>query len=150
MASHASLLGILFHHGPELLDPGRQTEPLKADRNDVPRFVHSPQSGRRQSGQWCDSFLHGVAFLSWNQHPDAYRLKASNAAPPISTFLGAQFPAIWDYGQCKTSNATTSLTAWFDEHNKLHLTGELDYRFCEPYTKGCSDHELRKAAEPEI
>src|SRR5215470_9769304 len=32
MASPASLLGVLFHHGPERLDPGRQTEPIKADR----------------------------------------------------------------------------------------------------------------------
>jgi hypothetical protein len=42
MASPASLLGVLFHHGPERLDPGRQTEPIKADRNGVPRFAHSP------------------------------------------------------------------------------------------------------------
>jgi hypothetical protein len=70
MASPASLLGVLFHHGSERLDPGRQTEAIKADRNRVPSFVHSPHSCQRQSAQWCDSFLHGVAFLSWNQHPE--------------------------------------------------------------------------------
>src|SRR5713101_6238734 len=63
MASPASPLGVLFHHGSERLDPGRQTESIKADRNRVPSFVHSPHSCQRQSGQWCDSFLHGVAFL---------------------------------------------------------------------------------------
>jgi hypothetical protein len=50
MASPASLLGVPFHHGSERLDPGRQTEPIKADRNGVPSFVHSPHSCRRQSG----------------------------------------------------------------------------------------------------
>src|SRR5450756_1765865 len=83
MASPASLLGVLFHHGPERLDPGRQTEPIKADRNGVPSFVHSPHSSRRQSGQWCDSFLHGVAFLSWNQHPEP---TGSRRATPLLLF----------------------------------------------------------------
>jgi hypothetical protein len=42
MASPASLLGVLLHHGSERLDPGRQTEPIKADRTGVPSFVHKP------------------------------------------------------------------------------------------------------------
>ena len=42
MASPASLLGVLFHHGSERLDSRRQTEPVKADRNGVPSFAHSP------------------------------------------------------------------------------------------------------------
>src|SRR5271154_4303323 len=83
MASPASLLGVLFHHGPERLDPGRQTEPIKADRNGVPSFVHSPHSCQRQSGQWCDNFLHGVAFLSWNQHPEP---TGSRRATPLFLF----------------------------------------------------------------
>src|SRR6202163_432145 len=83
MASPASLLGVLFHHGSERLDPGRQTESIKADRNCVPSFVHSPHSCRRQSGQWCDSFLHGVAFLSWNQHPEP---TGSRRATPLLYF----------------------------------------------------------------
>jgi hypothetical protein len=32
--------------------------------------------------------VHGVAFLAWNQHPRACTLKASDAAPPISTMIG--------------------------------------------------------------
>src|ERR1700730_5986118 len=83
MASHASLLGVLFHHGSERLDPGRQTKSIKADRNRVPSFVHSPHSCRRQSGQCCDSFLHGVAFLSWNQHPEP---TGSRRATPLLLF----------------------------------------------------------------
>jgi hypothetical protein len=83
MANPASLLGVLFHHDSERLDPGRQTEPIKADRNGVPSFVHSPHSCRRQSGQWCDSFLHGVAFLSWNQHPEP---TGSRRATPLLLF----------------------------------------------------------------
>src|SRR5450759_667933 len=63
MASPAGLLGVLFHHGPERLDPGRQAEPIKADRNGVPSFAHSPHSSRRRSDQCCANFLHGVAFL---------------------------------------------------------------------------------------
>jgi hypothetical protein len=59
----ASLLGVRFHHGPERLDPGRQAEPIKADRNGVPSFVHSPHSSRRRSDRCCANFLHGVAFL---------------------------------------------------------------------------------------
>jgi hypothetical protein len=31
--------------------------------------------------------LHGVAFLSWNQHPEP-KAQGDNAAPPFSTFLG--------------------------------------------------------------
>src|ERR1035437_3010715 len=63
MVSPASLLGVLFHHGSECLDPGRQTEPIKADRNGVPSFAHSPHSSRRRNDQCCANFLHGVAFL---------------------------------------------------------------------------------------
>src|ERR1019366_4447690 len=63
MANPASLLGVLFHHGSERLDPGRQTEPIKADRNGVPSFAHSPLSSRRRSDRCCANFLHGVAFL---------------------------------------------------------------------------------------
>src|SRR5216683_6395214 len=91
MASPASPLGVLFHHGSERLDPGRQTESIKADRNRVPSFVHSPHSCQRQSGQWCDSFLHGVAFLSWNQHPEP---TGSRRATPLLLFQHSpgQFP----------------------------------------------------------
>src|SRR5664280_3355379 len=63
MASPASLLSVLFHHGPERLDPGRQAEPIKADRNGVPSFAYSPHSSRSQSDRCCANFLHGVAFL---------------------------------------------------------------------------------------
>src|SRR6476620_1931503 len=63
MASPASLLGVLFHHGPERLDPGRQAEPIKADRNGLPSFAHSPHSSRRRNDRCCANFLHGVAFL---------------------------------------------------------------------------------------
>jgi hypothetical protein len=43
--------------------------------------------------------VHGVAFLAWNQHPRACTLKASNAAPPISTMIGTsrgKQPALGD------------------------------------------------------
>jgi hypothetical protein len=83
MASPASLFGVLFHHGSERLNPGRQTESIKADRDRVPSFVHSRHSCRRQSGQWCDRFLHGVAFLSWNQHPEP---TGSRRATPLLLF----------------------------------------------------------------
>jgi len=42
MASPASLLGVAFHHGSECLDPGRQAEPIKADRNGVPSLSTAP------------------------------------------------------------------------------------------------------------
>src|SRR5665647_3405210 len=83
MASPASLLGVLFHHGPESLDPGCQTETIKADRNGVPSFAHSPHSSRRRSDQCCANFLHGVAFLSWNQHPEP---TGSRRATPLLLF----------------------------------------------------------------
>src|SRR5665647_2170384 len=91
MASPAGLRGVVFHHGPERLDPGRQAEPIKADRNGVPSFAHSPHSSRRRSDQCCANFLHGVAFLSWNQHAEP---TGSRRATPLLLFQHSpgQFP----------------------------------------------------------
>src|SRR5712692_5193146 len=83
MASPASLLGVLFHHGPERLDPGRQAEPIKADRNGVPSFAHSPHSSRRRSDRCCANFLHGVAFLRGFDTPEP---TGSRRATPLLVF----------------------------------------------------------------
>jgi uncharacterized protein len=77
-------------------DPGRQTEPIKADRNGVPSFVHSPHSSRERSDRCCANFLHGVAFLLWIRHPEP---TGSRRATPLLLFQHSpgQFltSAIW-------------------------------------------------------
>src|ERR1700757_4772374 len=85
VTSPTSLLSIFLHHRPKRIDACGQAEPIEACRHLVPSFAHSPHIRRRQSDRCCANSFHGVAFLSWNQHPE----KAGNAASPISTFSGA-------------------------------------------------------------
>src|SRR4051812_22714100 len=60
-------LGIRFHHRAQHLDPGRQAEPVKGRGYFFPRLTHRrPRNRSRHHGR-C---FHGVAFLSWNQHPE--------------------------------------------------------------------------------
>ena len=60
---------VFLAFSPERVDPGSQTEALKARRHLVPSLTHSSFSHRRQSRQSCAKSRHGVAFLSWNHHP---------------------------------------------------------------------------------
>ena len=86
MARAANRLGVLLHHFAQRLDPRRKAKSLEARR-------HAGKRPALQSMRWnrrgCDSLLHGVAFLLVESAPRAYRLKASNAAPPFSTSAGA-------------------------------------------------------------
>src|SRR5207302_4949857 len=81
-------LGVRFHHRAQRLDPGRQAEPIEGRRHFLPRLTHRRARHRTRHHARC---LHGVAFLLWESAPRAYRLKASNAAPLISTSAGT-FP----------------------------------------------------------
>jgi hypothetical protein len=69
MARSADLHRVLLHHLAERFDPSRQAEPIETGGNLFHGFAHRD----------------GVAFLSLESAPRAYRLKASNAAPPFST-----------------------------------------------------------------
>src|SRR4249920_3716452 len=88
MARSADLHRVLLHHLAERFDPSRQAEPIETGGNLFHGFAHRAQHRRRQSGRSCDIAIHGVAFLSLESAPRAYRLKASNAAPPFSTSAG--------------------------------------------------------------
>ena len=83
-------------NGPERLDPRRQAEPIKADRNGVPSFAHSPIP---VGGEAIDVVLtFFMALLSFvDSTPRAYRLKASNAAPPFQHSPGQSLcgPEVW-------------------------------------------------------
>src|SRR5437899_2697693 len=48
--------------------------------------AHRPQNRRRQSGRSCAKSLHGVAFLSWNQHPEP--TGSRRATPPLLFNIG--------------------------------------------------------------
>src|ERR1700676_5535 len=73
VASPTGLLSILLHHRAKRIDAGGQAEPIEARRNLVPSFAHSPGIRRSQGDRCCANSLHGVAFLSWNQHPEPLR-----------------------------------------------------------------------------
>jgi hypothetical protein len=66
---------------PMRLDPSRQAEPIETGANLFHGFAHRAQYRWRQGGRSCDIAVHGVAFLSLESAPRAYRFKASNAAP---------------------------------------------------------------------
>src|ERR1700730_17632065 len=94
VTSPTSLLSVFLHHRPKRIDACGQAEPIEACRHLVPSFAHSPHIRRRQSDRCCANSFHGVAFVE--SAPRAYRLKAVNAASPISTFSGAIPP--WHIG----------------------------------------------------
>ncbi len=83
VASPTSLLSVPLHHRPKRLDAGGQTESIKACGHLVPGFANSPHLRRRQYGRCCANSLHGVAFLSWNQHPEP---TGSRRATPLLLF----------------------------------------------------------------
>src|SRR5215216_4508618 len=83
MPRPASLLRVLLHHAAQRLDPGRQAEPLEARRHLGKSHIHSSETRRRQSGLSRAKSLHGVAFLSWNQHPEP---TGSRRATPLLLF----------------------------------------------------------------
>ena len=60
-------LGVCFHHRAQRLDPGRQAEPIEGRRHFFPRLTHRRSRHCTRHHGRC---LHGVAFLSWNQHPE--------------------------------------------------------------------------------
>ena len=78
-----SLLRIFLQHRAKRLDPSGQAKAIEARRNFSPSFTNRSQNLRRQSARSCVKFLHGVAFLSWNQHPE---LTGSRRATPLLLF----------------------------------------------------------------
>ena len=71
---------ILLHHLVQRLDPGGKAKPLEARRHARQRFGFQRMRGNRLR---CGMFLHGVAFLSWNQHPEP---NGSRRATPLLHF----------------------------------------------------------------
>src|SRR5450755_2427192 len=69
-----------FHHRAERLDARRQAEPLEALADILEGLIHRPL--RPQQSRYAIS-RHGVAFLSWNQHPEP---NGSRRATPPSNF----------------------------------------------------------------
>src|SRR6202023_3022129 len=83
MTRSAGLFRILLQHRAKRLDPSGQAKAIEARRNFSPSFTNRSQNLRRQSARSCVKFLHGVAFLSWNQHPE---LTGSRRATPLLLF----------------------------------------------------------------
>ena len=75
---------IVFHHLAKRLDPGSQAEPLEARRHLRQRLDLQALVG--MAVDVVESFMALLSFVE--SAPRAYRLKASNAAPPISTSPG--------------------------------------------------------------
>jgi hypothetical protein len=83
VACPTSLLSVLLQHRPKRLHAGGQAEPIEARGHLVPSLAHSPHIRRRQYSRCCANSLHGVAFLSWNQHP---KPNGSRRATPLLLF----------------------------------------------------------------
>src|SRR5882724_840522 len=80
MARPAHLLRFLLQHGAERLDPGGQAETLETRGYFLEGLTHRPA---RHGGRIRAKSLHGVAFLSWNQHPEP---TGSRRATPLLLF----------------------------------------------------------------
>src|SRR6266436_9911067 len=80
MARPAHLLRILLQHGAERLDPGGQAETLETRGYFLEGLTHRPA---RHGGRIRAKSLHGVAFLSWYQHPEP---TGSRRATPLLLF----------------------------------------------------------------
>src|SRR5258708_22429397 len=80
MARPTPLLRILLQHGAERLDPGGQAETLETRGYFLEGLTHRPA---RHGGRIRAKSLHGVAFLSWNQHPEP---TGSKRATPLLLF----------------------------------------------------------------
>src|ERR1019366_8732158 len=80
MTRAANRLGVLIHHFAQRLDPRRQAKSLETRRHARQRLALQRTRGNRRR---CDMLLHGVAFLSWNQHPEP---TGSRRATPLLHF----------------------------------------------------------------
>jgi len=80
MARAAGRFNIGFHHRAERLYSCRKAEPLEALADILKGLVHRPV---RPPYCRCAISRHGVAFLSWNQHPEP---NGSRQATPPSHF----------------------------------------------------------------
>src|SRR6516165_10272711 len=73
MAWSAGIRCVLVHHLAERRDPRGQAKAIETRGDFFEGLAHRSkdrlQNSRRQCGRSCDIRLHGVAFLSWNQHP---------------------------------------------------------------------------------
>src|SRR5580693_1438892 len=98
VTSPTSLLSVFLHHRPKRIDAGGQAEPIEACGHLVPSFAHSPSIRRSQGNRCCANSLHGVAFLSWNRHPEP---TGSRRATPLLLFQhspGQSLLTMW-FGQ---------------------------------------------------
>src|SRR5262249_27719320 len=85
VAWSAGIRCVLVHHLAERRDPRGQAKAIETRGDFFEGLAHRSkdrlQNNRRQSGRSCDIRLHGVAFLSWNQHPKPTGLR--RATPPL-------------------------------------------------------------------
>src|ERR1700692_95911 len=93
VTSPTSLLSVFLHHRPKRIDARGQAKPIEARRHLVPSFAHSPHIRRRQYSRCCANSFHGVAFLSWNQHPKPTGLRRATPLPLFQHSAGQSQPA---------------------------------------------------------
>src|SRR5271169_3498176 len=98
VTSPTSFRSVFLHHRPKRIDARGQAEPIEACRHLVPSFAHSPHIRRRQYSRCCANSFHGVAFLSWNQHP---KPTGSRRATPLLLFQHSA-------GQCHEASTSSS------------------------------------------
>src|SRR5580704_8523918 len=79
-----------------------QAEPIEACRHLVPSFAHSLHIRRRQYTRCGANSVHGVAFLSWNQHPKPTGLRR---ATPLLLFQHSAGQSPWAREELRKLNA---------------------------------------------
>src|SRR6516164_2173341 len=91
MAWSAGIRCVLVHHLAERCDPRGQAKAIETRGDFFEGLAHRSkdrlQNSRRQSGRSCDIRLHGVAFLSWNQHPKPTGLAVADGVADHSSAL---------------------------------------------------------------
>src|SRR5262249_34518668 len=75
--------GVLLHHDTQRLDSGRQAKALETRGDFLECLTHSINCRGGEHCCSCANGLHGVAFLSWNQHPEP---TGSRRATPLLIF----------------------------------------------------------------
>src|SRR5664280_1243115 len=119
MTRAANRLGVLIHHFAQRLDPRRQAKSLETRRHARQRLGLQRMRGNRRR---CDMFLHGVAFLSWNQRPEP---TGSRRATPLLHFQHSAGHPQFRPGLTEVKEATLAVVVY----EPASGAGDFDVRY---------------------